>query len=213
MTITYIYSILFCHWFAIFINGTRLEAAMNIYSPIFIFSVAVLVSACTATRVIEETPVSDEEPFSEGTAATYPEEIAGTVQDLYGDDSVLDDNVVYQEAVIQEPSLRYNIIYFDFNRVDIRPESSELIQRHAAYLQRSPHVFVILEGHADNRGSEGYNLALGERRAQAVADVLKSSGVPGSQLSVISFGEEKPAVFGNDEIAFSKNRRVEIVYH
>ena len=164
------------------------------------------------TRTIEETPVASAAPSTAGTAVTYSDEVAGTVEDLYTDTSALASNVAYQRAVAREPALRYNIVYFDFNRADIHPESSALIRRHAAYLQQKPEVFVMLEGHADKRGSEGYNLALGDRRAQAVRAILTSNGVSDGRLTAISFGEEKPAVFGDDETAFNRNRRVEIIY-
>lgn len=174
---------------------------------------AVMLSACAATRTIEKIPPAEErEQIAEDKVKTYDPDAAGSVDDLYGEETVIAHSDAYVEAVTADPTLKYNVIYFDFNRSDIKPESEDLLRRHAEYLQENPEVFVVLEGHADKRGSEGYNLALGERRALGVKRALVSFGVAESRLSVISFGEEKPAVLGDSEEVFSKNRRVELVY-
>lgn len=174
---------------------------------------AAMLSACAATKTIEKAPPSEEQDqTAESEVKTYDPDVAGSVEDLYGEEMVIAHSDAYVEAVTQDPALKYNVIYFDFNRSDIKPESEDLLRRHAEYLQENPEVFVVLEGHADKRGSEGYNLALGERRAGGVKRALILFGVEDSRLSVISFGEEKPAVLGDTEEVFSKNRRVELVY-
>lgn len=104
------------------------------------------------------------------------------------------------------------VIYFDFDSDAIRPEYSEMLAAHANYLAANPDASVRLEGHADERGSREYNIGLGERRAQAVRRALLLQGVGASQVSTVSYGEERPAVTGSDEEAWSMNRRVEIVY-
>ena len=104
------------------------------------------------------------------------------------------------------------LIFFAFDSADLDAASSELAKRHGAYLAENPGVKARLEGHADERGSREYNLGLGERRAASVQSVLLVQGASSSQLSTISFGEERPANTGTGESAWSKNRRVEIVY-
>lgn len=105
-----------------------------------------------------------------------------------------------------------NIIYFDFDRSDIRPEYASLINSHAKFLSSSGTIRIRVEGHTDERGSREYNIALAERRAQAVRQALKLQGAGDSQLTTVSYGEERPAVAGSDESAYEKNRRVELVY-
>ncbi|MEO8443592.1 MAG: peptidoglycan-associated lipoprotein Pal [Gammaproteobacteria bacterium] len=104
------------------------------------------------------------------------------------------------------------IIYFAYDRFDIKPEYNAVLQAHAKYLSGNPAARVRLEGHADERGSREYNIGLGEKRAQAVRNILLLQGAVSDQITTVSFGEERPAVIGSDEEAWSLNRRVEIVY-
>ncbi len=104
------------------------------------------------------------------------------------------------------------IIYFGYDSFDIKPEYNAILQAHAKYLTGNSSARVRLEGHADERGSREYNIGLGEKRAQAVRNVLLLQGVTSNQINTVSFGEERPAVIGSDEEAWSLNRRVEIVY-
>ena len=108
--------------------------------------------------------------------------------------------------------LSKRIVYFDFDRADIRTDSQSVVGAHAAYLAKNPAQKVRLEGHADERGSREYNIGLGERRGQAVRRALALQGVAETQLSTVSYGEERPAAAGSDEQAYGANRRVEIVY-
>ncbi|MEQ1801686.1 MAG: peptidoglycan-associated lipoprotein Pal [Gammaproteobacteria bacterium] len=104
------------------------------------------------------------------------------------------------------------IIYFEFDRFDIKPEYNTILQAHAKYLSANPSARVRLEGHADERGSREYNIGLGEKRGQSVRNVLLLQGAVSDQIATVSFGEERPAVIGSDDEAWSLNRRVEIVY-
>ena len=104
------------------------------------------------------------------------------------------------------------IVYFDFDRADIRPESQTVIETNARYLAKNARIITQLEGHTDDRGSREYNIALGERRANAVRQVMSAMGVPPQQIRVVSYGEERPAASGPDEQSYALNRRVEIVY-
>ena len=100
-------------------------------------------------------------------------------------------------------------VYFDFDNADIRPEYRPLLEKKAGWMKANPEARVRIEGHCDDRGTAEYNLALGEKRALRVMDYLISLGVPARRLSTISYGEERPAVPGQDEEAWAKNRRAE----
>jgi len=104
-----------------------------------------------------------------------------------------------------------NVVYFDYNSSEIRDESIPLIMAAAESLAANPAAQLRLEGHADERGTREFNLALGEQRAQTVRDLIMLQGVSGNQLDIISYGEEKPVVSGSGEESWQQNRRVEIV--
>lgn len=104
------------------------------------------------------------------------------------------------------------VFYFDFDQSVVKANGFADLEKHAAYLAANPSAQVILEGHADERGTREYNMALGERRAKAVSRFLQVNGVSGSQVESISFGEEKPAVLGHSDSSWSQNRRVELKY-
>lgn len=102
-------------------------------------------------------------------------------------------------------------IFFDFDQYVLTPQARDALAGNAAYLKANPGVKVRIEGHCDERGSDEYNLALGERRAQAAQKYLVSLGIDPDRLDIISYGEEKPLDPGSDEAAWSKNRRAEFV--
>lgn len=104
------------------------------------------------------------------------------------------------------------IVYFDFDSANIRPDSQTIIESNANYLRGNPRIITQLEGHTDERGSREYNIALGERRANAVRQVMSAMGVSPQQIRVVSYGEERPAAGGFNEQSYALNRRVEIVY-
>ncbi len=111
-----------------------------------------------------------------------------------------------------ESLLSKRVIYFDFDQSTVLPDYRELVALHARYLNENPGARVVLEGHADERGSREYNLALGERRGNAVANLMRAQGAGSHQVSVVSYGEERPAALCSDESCWSQNRRVVIVY-
>lgn len=104
------------------------------------------------------------------------------------------------------------IIYFDYDSYIVKPEFQTVIEAHAQFLKANQRARVSLEGHTDERGSREYNLALGQKRADAVRQSLTLLGVSAAQIESVSFGEEKPAVAGSDEAAYAKNRRAEFFY-
>jgi peptidoglycan-associated lipoprotein len=108
--------------------------------------------------------------------------------------------------------LSRSTIYFMLDSSDVQPDFIPVINAHAQYLVAHPNQKLTLEGHADERGSPEYNIALGDQRAKAVAGMMKAQGVSDGQLTLISYGEEKPAVFGSDEGSYERNRRAELSY-
>lgn len=109
-------------------------------------------------------------------------------------------------------ALNTRTFYFDYDSNAIQASDYDALKAHAAYLAKNSSAHVRVEGNADERGTREYNMALGERRAKAVAAFLTSNGASSSQLTVVSYGKEKPANDGHDEAAWSKNRRVELSY-
>jgi peptidoglycan-associated lipoprotein len=103
------------------------------------------------------------------------------------------------------------IVYFEFDSSEIRSDFNPMLAAHGRYLAANTDIRIRLEGHADERGSREYNIGLGERRAQAVRQILLLQGATAAQPSTVSYGEERPAVFGSDDVAYSLNRRVELV--
>ena len=108
--------------------------------------------------------------------------------------------------------LRQRVVYFDLDQDSLKPEFSAIVACHAKYLQDQPSSRITLEGNADERGSREYNLGLGERRGNAVSSALQGNGGSASQLTVVSYGEERPVNTESNEAAWAQNRRVEIVY-
>jgi peptidoglycan-associated lipoprotein len=110
----------------------------------------------------------------------------------------------------EQAALAKNVYYFDFDQATISAEDRAVLAVRAFIMARSPNTTIRLEGHASEEGTREYNITLGERRANAVAMFLMANGVARSQIEVVSYGEERPAVMGSTEEALSKNRRVEI---
>lgn len=108
--------------------------------------------------------------------------------------------------------LANRVIYFDFDSSQVRSDFNDLLAAHGKYLSTHPDQKLTLEGHADERGSREYNIALGERRGQSVSQTLVLNGASASQINVISYGEEKAMEMGHEESSWSKNRRVEMKY-
>ena len=127
----------------------------------------------------------------------------GMGDDPYGGGEYMDDPSAGEMAMV---------IYFEFDSSEVRVQDQDLVSRHAMQLGNNPNSRVRLEGHADERGSREYNIGLGERRAQAVRQTLMIQGVSASQISTVSFGEERPVEFGSSEDDYAQNRRVELKY-
>ena len=143
-----------------------------------------------------ETAMLDPEPEDPGTTGTIedPQGFAGSpLTDLDGNELTL-------------------VIYFDLDSSQVHPDDRIVVEAHAQFLARESEAQIVLEGHADERGSREYNVALGERRANGVRDMLRVLGVPDHQIRTVSYGEERPAAIGHEEVSWSRNRRVEFAY-
>ncbi|CAH1553445.1 peptidoglycan-associated outer membrane lipoprotein Pal [Vibrio jasicida] len=125
----------------------------------------------------------------------------------------IDPNGQLTEQELKEQSLRETqTIYFAFDNSTIAGDYEEMLAAHAAYLSKNPALKVTIEGHADERGTPEYNIALGERRAEAVSNYLQALGVQADQIAIVSYGEEKPLLLGQSEDVYAKNRRAVLVY-
>ena len=163
-------------------------------------AVAVIVSACSTTK-LDTVPVEDKSGAPVNTGATTPAADTRGVTPVNVDNGNL--------AAMQSAN---RLVYFDYDSYAIRPEFQGVIEMHAKILKGDKSKKVALEGHTDERGGREYNLALGQKRAEAVRKAMALLGVSDSQMEAVSFGKEKPAVQGSTEAAYEKNRRVEISY-
>ncbi len=123
-----------------------------------------------------------------------------------------EDNFVGDEINDPNSPLANRVVYFDYDSSAVREEDQATLEAHAAYLGDNPNVTIRLIGHTDERGSREYNLALGERRALSIRQILMLQGASIQQFQVTSFGEERPQAEGFDESAWQQNRRVELIY-
>jgi peptidoglycan-associated lipoprotein len=147
-------------------------------------------------------------PDASNPAAEQTGAETGRTTDTTVGEGVLDAN----QQLLENAKQAGTIVYFDYDRAEIKPEFVPIVSAHAKYLNAGSGNKVRLEGHSDERGSREYNIGLGERRAQAVRRALMLQGVTETQITTVSYGEERPAVQGSDESAYGKNRRVELVY-
>jgi peptidoglycan-associated lipoprotein len=165
----------------------------------------VLLAACGSTVPLTDVPVTDASPKSVTGA-----EGGANGSGVKGNGVAPVDLGAGSASAIAPSEPR--VVYFDYDSYVIKPEFQSLIAAHARFVKAQPNRKVAIEGHTDETGGREYNLALGQKRADAVRDALAILGVSPSQMEAVSFGKEKPAVAGSDEAAFSKNRRAEIRY-
>lgn len=176
---------------------------MNItWRLLLALTIAVAMSACKTTEPASEpAPVTEPEP--EPAVVTEATTVAAPDPRDYTDVRNFDNS---------ESLLSKRVVYFDFDKSDIKAEYRAIVAAHAAYVASHGSARVTLEGHADERGTREYNLGLGERRGNAVTGLLSAGGARGSQLDVVSYGEERPVCRVSDEDCWWQNRRAEIVY-
>jgi len=154
-----------------------------------------ILAACASGVKLNDVPVEDK---------------AGTTNQAQS--SLAPVAAVDTRAIDPGPQGVEKVVYFDFDSFVIKPEAKPILEAHARYLRADAKRRASLEGHTDEQGGREYNLALGQKRAEAVRKALNLLGVADSQIEAVSFGKEKPAVVGSTEAAYAKNRRVEFNY-
>lgn len=173
---------------------------------VFVLALAALLSACGSAVKLDNVPVEDKSGIS-SSAMGASGATSGAVDK--GGVASVDLGKSTQDMSMQSAS---RVVYFDFDSFAIRPEFQSLIESHARFMKGDKSRKVVIEGHTDERGGREYNLALGQKRSEAVRRALGLLGVPEAQLEAVSFGKEKPAALGGTEAAMEKNRRAEITY-
>lgn len=166
------------------------------------------ISACSSTDTSEEEAArqaAQAKAAAEAQAAKEAEQVR--IAKLQREAEIAE-----QQKQAMDKLLAENIIYFEFDKSTLSSDFSAILDAHAAFLNANPAKSVLVEGHADERGTPEYNIALGERRAKAVVSYLENMGVAASQISIVSYGEEKPMNKERTEAAFAANRRAVLVY-
>jgi len=172
-----------------------------------VFAGALMLAACHGKSAVAEKPASSSVVPASSTAGAAG--AGGTSMTPLGG---AEGSASAIATAANNAPLETRVIYFDFDKSDIKPEYNDIITAHARALTAHPDLKIKLEGNTDERGTREYNIGLGERRAQAVRRALMLQGVTDSQVTTVSYGSERPAVEGDDEAAWAKNRRVEMVY-
>jgi peptidoglycan-associated lipoprotein len=171
---------------------------------------AFVVAGCKSTDTQEAAPVE------EGASATAPAGARGATTSGVGTGGVTGTNVgpAAGSATVPPRTGAYlqRVVLFDFDSFVVKDEYRSTVEAHAKFLQANKSARITLQGHADERGSREYNIALGQKRADAVKKVMQLYGAAEAQIETVSFGKEKPRAEGHDETAWAQNRRVEIVY-
>jgi peptidoglycan-associated lipoprotein len=172
---------------------------MSYFKYYVLVALMAFLAACTQPSIPDPDPVDTTYPGDADSSATTD----GMGADPYGGGEDISDPFAGELPMI---------IYFDFDSSEVRAADQDVVSRHAMELNNNPMSRVRLEGHADERGSREYNIGLGERRAQAVRQMLLIQGVSADQIATVSFGEERPQAFGSSEEDYAQNRRVEFKY-
>jgi peptidoglycan-associated lipoprotein len=166
-----------------------------------VFLLTIMGAGCAKQRIDDTTTP----PVVETTTDTVVDEVKPMVDDLVDDVEPMDDQVKLRA----KETLADEKIFFDYDKFDLKSRSKDILRTKAGIMKQYPDFRMLIEGHCDERGTEEYNLALGERRARAAYEFLVLLGVSPSRLKMVSFGEERPAVMGSNEAAWSQNRRAE----
>jgi len=177
---------------------------MSFKKLLLALGVVMLVAGCGSSVKLEDVPVEDRKGAMPLAPAPAPAMEARS--------AVAPVNLTANQLPAAGPAGVTKVVYFDYDSYVIKPEFQSVLDAHSKHLKADARRRVNLEGHTDERGGREYNLALGQKRAEAVRKALTLLGVADSQLEAVSFGKEKPADMGTDESAFAKNRRTELTY-
>lgn len=172
-----------------------------------------LILATTVLVGCETTSTADEEPVEPTAEQTGEASGTGAGSDEAMTEQQLAEQKAQEAAEKEQAAMReVKTVYFDLDQSTIKSEFRAPLAAHAAYLMQNPEAKIVVEGHCDERGTKEYNIALGERRGNSVAQFLKVNGVQAAQIEVVSYGEERPAMPGSNDSAWSKNRRAVLQY-
>jgi peptidoglycan-associated lipoprotein len=180
-----------------------LEFRPGLTTAALAIALGALFAGCSSTKLDEAPPVESRNVPSEGATAGAGSG-TGTAQSNV---ATVD---LSKGAGANAAALAQRVVYFDFDSFVVKDEYRPMLEAHAKVLGANRSKRMMLEGHTDERGGREYNLALGQKRAEAVLKSLVLLGAADNQLEAVSFGEERPAVQGSDEAAWAKNRRVEL---
>ena len=170
-------------------------------TPILVLSATLLLAACSSTKLDEaKAPIEDRSSSMPNNSAADPRSVATVTAP--GTDLLSDPKGV----------LARRSVYFDYDSYLVKDEFKSVVDAHSRYLQSNKARKIIIQGNTDDRGGREYNLALGQKRAEAVRKSMSLLGVPESQMEAVSLGKEKPKATGSDEAAYAENRRADIVY-
>ena len=172
-----------------------LKIAVLIFSMVLLFTIG-----CAKKKSVTE-GISEDEMSAKG---------RGLSTEAISEEELSAKRKAEQEAMMKKAAMQKFVnedVYFDFDDASIRPDAREILKDKVEWLKTNPGVSVTIEGHCDERGTEAYNIALGERRAQSIKTFLITAGINNNRLSTISYGEEKPLDQGHTEAAWTKNRR------
>ena len=177
-----------------------------------IAALAAVLSACSTVKLDE--PAAVEDRAGKGAATTNPSANTGDgTAGTAGNASDAGKNAKSTDP-LEDPAsvLAKRSVYFDLDKYEIKDEFKSLIEAHGKYLSSHPNRKVVIQGNTDERGGSEYNLALGQKRAEAVRRALAAAGAKDSQMEAVSFGKEKPKATGSNEAAWAENRRADLAY-
>ncbi|MEH6454212.1 MAG: peptidoglycan-associated lipoprotein Pal [Psychromonas sp.] len=181
-------------------NLTKISKSLLIALPML------ALAACSSNDSMD----TDTDATNSAAEAAAAAEAGNTVET----DTISAVELTEEELMVQEytDAILETTIQFDFDKAMIKPEFTSILDAHAEFLVDNPEKSLTIEGHTDSKGTPEYNIALGERRAMSVSTYLENMGVSTSQISVVSYGEEKPANPAHNEAAWNENRRAELAY-
>jgi peptidoglycan-associated lipoprotein len=182
------------------------------FFAVLLASVMVL-SACSSVQLDKKAPVEDRTGSSAATTSSNDSAKTGAANDGSADSRAGDKNAQNTDPLNDATGmLAKRSVYFDFDSYVVKDEFKPVIEAHSQYLIKNANRKIVIQGNTDERGGSEYNLALGQKRAEAVRRALNLLGVADSQIEAVSFGKEKPKATGSNEAAWAENRRADIAY-
>ncbi len=187
-------------------------------SLLFVFLALFIIGGCTPRKVVQQEAQKPEAPQVQKTEEGKPEaeKITPPAPEMLTEKPVIETPVVAKKEAEIKPEVKkieFSDIHFDFDKYDIRDDAKPVLERLASWLKENPKARVLIEGHCDERGTNQYNLALGERRASATKNYLMALGISSSRIDTVTYGEERPLCREQTEECWQLNRRAHFVLH